>query len=211
MLLPLCSSLHRFLTRIEDQYDRRRNSRPLDFLPLSISNLLQEYDWDWWYGSQWWWKVRSFSTITLHAGPSGLTHDDSMLLNPSHDCEDFVMDYLAPSQAPLSNDDNPISHDYSTMTEEAYIWSVKATSFWTDWTSCRTLTFKPYPWSQGHFYGSSSTINISSSQWWCWHAYGKWWWSLWPIQLMSISTDCRWCWKDRSTTVRVKCSCALCE
>ena len=43
-----------------------------------------------------------------------------MLLDPSHDHEDFVMDPLAPSQAPLSNDNDPISHDYSTMTEKAY-------------------------------------------------------------------------------------------
>ena len=30
------------------------------------------------------------------------------------------MDHLTPSRAPLFNDDNPISHDYSTMTEKAY-------------------------------------------------------------------------------------------
>src|ERR1700678_949041 len=40
MLLPLHSSLHRFLTRIEDRYDRRRDPRPLDFLPLSVSDLI---------------------------------------------------------------------------------------------------------------------------------------------------------------------------
>ena len=56
--------------------------------------------------------------IAPHAGPSGLTHDDSLLLDPSHDCEDFFMDHSAPSRAPLSNDDDPISHDYPTMMEE---------------------------------------------------------------------------------------------
>ena len=35
--------------------------------------------------------------IAPHAGPLGLTHDNSMLLDPSHDCEDFVIDHLAPS------------------------------------------------------------------------------------------------------------------
>ena len=55
--------------------------------------------------------------IAPHARPLDLTNDDSILLD---DCEDFVMDYLAPSQAPLSSDDDPIPHDYSTMTEEAY-------------------------------------------------------------------------------------------
>src|SRR5271156_3410456 len=40
MLLALPSSLHRFLTRIEDRYDERRDPRPLDFLPLSVSDLL---------------------------------------------------------------------------------------------------------------------------------------------------------------------------
>ena len=58
--------------------------------------------------------------IAPHAGPLGLTHDDSMLLDPSHDHEDFVMDHLSPSQAPLSNENDSISHDYSMMTEKAY-------------------------------------------------------------------------------------------
>ena len=58
--------------------------------------------------------------IASYTGPLGLIHDDSMLLDPSHDHEDFVIDHLAPSQAPLSNDDDPISHDYPTMTEKAY-------------------------------------------------------------------------------------------
>src|ERR1700678_1177692 len=55
--------------------------------------------------------------IAPHAGPSGLTHGDSFLLDPSHNCEDFFMDYSAPSRPPLSNDDDPIFHDYL---EEAY-------------------------------------------------------------------------------------------
>jgi hypothetical protein len=57
-----------------------------------------------------------------HAGPSGLSgsHDDSLLPDPSHDHEVFFLDHSAPSRAPLSNDDDPISHDYPMTTEEAY-------------------------------------------------------------------------------------------
>jgi hypothetical protein len=43
-----------------------------------------------------------------HAGPLGLTHDDSLSLDPSYDCEDTLMDHLAPSISPLLNNDGEV-------------------------------------------------------------------------------------------------------
>jgi hypothetical protein len=43
--------------------------------------------------------------IAFHAGPLGLTHDDSLSLDPSYDCEDILMDHPAPLISSFLNDD----------------------------------------------------------------------------------------------------------
>jgi hypothetical protein len=46
--------------------------------------------------------------IAPHSGPLGLTHDNSLSLDSSYDCEDILMDHLAPSISPLLNDDGEV-------------------------------------------------------------------------------------------------------
>jgi hypothetical protein len=46
--------------------------------------------------------------------------NDSLILDPSYDGESFSMNYSAPSQAPLSNDDDPIFPNYPMRTKETY-------------------------------------------------------------------------------------------
>jgi hypothetical protein len=46
--------------------------------------------------------------IAPHAGPLGLSHDDSLSPDPFYNCEDILMDHPAPSISPLLNDDGEV-------------------------------------------------------------------------------------------------------
>jgi hypothetical protein len=46
--------------------------------------------------------------IAPHAGPLGLTHDNSLSMDSSYDCKEIFMDHPAPSISPLLNDDGEV-------------------------------------------------------------------------------------------------------
>jgi hypothetical protein len=85
------------LTRIKDQYDRRRDCSLLNSTPfhwqLAIGNTTKDMDLDHEvYGQS---RSDHSGHIALHAGHLGLTHDHV----------DIDMDHLAPSISPRSDDD----------------------------------------------------------------------------------------------------------
>jgi hypothetical protein len=50
----------------------------------------------------------SSQCIAPHAGPSGLTHDNSLSLDPPYYHEDIFMNHPAPSISPLLNEDGEV-------------------------------------------------------------------------------------------------------